>query len=83
MADGNQITLDDIGLNELNANEEAILDLRVAREEAERRTIITALGRSDGNGLRAAEMLGVSRPTLYDPGVTSGRPKLFNPLLIE
>ena len=66
MADGNQITLDDIGLNEPNANEEAILDLRVAREEAERRTIITALGRSDGNVLRAAEMLGVSRPTLYD-----------------
>ncbi len=66
MADGNQITPEDMGLNEARENEEASLDLRLAREEAERRVIITALGRVDGNVLRAAEMLGVSRPTLYD-----------------
>ncbi len=66
MADGNQITLEDIGLGDTKNGEDVVLDLRVAREEAERRVIITALGRVDGNVLRAAEMLGVSRPTLYD-----------------
>jgi len=42
------------------------LDLRTAREAAERQAITTALGRSNGNIVRASEMLGVSRPTLYD-----------------
>ena len=66
MADGNQLTLEDVGLSLPQSEEEGILDLRLAREEAEKRIIITALGRADGNVLRAAEMLGVSRPTLYD-----------------
>ena len=42
------------------------MDLRQARDDAERRAIITALARADGNVVRAAELLGVSRPTLYD-----------------
>ena len=42
------------------------LDIRRVREAAEKRVIITALARADGNILKAAEMLGVSRPTLYD-----------------
>lgn len=66
MADGNQITLEDVGLGEANGTDELVLDLRQAREDAEKRVIITALGRADGNVLRAAEILGVSRPTLYD-----------------
>ncbi|MDR2113232.1 MAG: PEP-CTERM-box response regulator transcription factor [Candidatus Accumulibacter sp.] len=65
MADGNQITQNDIGL-EAAAPEEIVLDLRRAREEAEKRVIIAALGRANGNVLRAAETLGLSRPTLYD-----------------
>jgi len=66
MCDGNQITVDDIGLSG-DANEEnGRLDLRQVREEAEKRVIISALGRADGNVLKAAEILGVSRPTLYD-----------------
>jgi two-component system NtrC family response regulator len=66
MTDGNQITVDDIGLNREENEQEMSLDLRQAREDAEKRIIITALGRADGNVLKAAEMLGVSRPTLYD-----------------
>ncbi len=66
MAEGNQISLEDVGLNQEEGGVEPVLDLRQAREEAEKRVIITALGRADGNVLRAAEILGVSRPTLYD-----------------
>ena len=65
MAEGNQITLDDIGLVSAE-DDESELDLRQARENAERRVIIKTLGRVDGNVLRASEILGVSRPTLYD-----------------
>jgi len=66
MADGNQITLDDVGLGEVQDDQEICLDLRLVRENAEKGVIIAALSRSDGNVLKAAEMLGVSRPTLYD-----------------
>ena len=66
MADGNQITLDDVGLNEVQEDQEICLDLRLVREQAEKGVIIAALARSDGNVLKAAVILGVSRPTLYD-----------------
>ena len=67
MADGNQITADDVGLpTNRDAENSVVLDLRRARDEAERRVIITALARADGNVGKAAELIGVSRPTLYD-----------------
>jgi len=66
MADGNQITAADLGLTGGPTSEKAVLDLRHARDDAERRVIITALARADGNVVKAAELLGVSRPTLYD-----------------
>ncbi len=66
MADGNQITLEDIDLNVVQDDQNMLLDLRQVREDAEKRVIITALGRTDGNVVRTAEMLGISRPTLYD-----------------
>lgn len=67
MADGNQIGSDDLGLKGLaNDQVEDSLDLRLIRDNAERTAIVAALGRVNGNIVKAAELLGVSRPTLYD-----------------
>jgi two-component system NtrC family response regulator len=66
MADGNQITVEDIGLDPVQNEQETSLDLRQLREQVEKRVILTALARADGNVNKAAEMMGVSRPTLYD-----------------
>ena len=66
MADGNQITRDDVGLPASNDALDTSLDLRVIRDQAEKTAILAALGRVNGNVLKAAELLGVSRPTLYD-----------------
>jgi two-component system NtrC family response regulator len=65
MADGPQISLDDLGLRGPKREVEPI-NLRQVREEAERKALVRGLGRMDGNIARAAELLGVSRPTLYD-----------------
>ncbi len=67
MVDSNQITSQDIGLNFPEADDGGrSLDLRTIREKAEKNAIILAMGRVNGNVVKAAEMLGVSRPTLYD-----------------
>jgi len=42
------------------------ISLRAARERMEREMILAAIERQSGNILKAAEDLGVSRPTLYD-----------------
>lgn len=66
MADGAQIARDDIGLNVEQGDSNEFIDLRRVRDDAERRAVVTALGRANGNVVRAAEILGISRPTLYD-----------------
>lgn len=66
MADGTRITQEDIGLFGESTGENNFIDLRKIRDDAERQAIVTALGRTNGNLLKASEMLGISRPTLYD-----------------
>lgn len=66
MADSNVITSEDLGLRQPVATEVSDIDLRKVRDEAEQRAVIAALSRANGNVVKAAEILGVSRPTLYD-----------------
>lgn len=65
MAERNQIQTADLGLAGAEGDAQ-LLNLGAIRERAEREAVVRALGRSNGNITRAAEMLGVSRPTLYD-----------------
>jgi two-component system NtrC family response regulator len=64
MADGAGINAQDVGLTV--GDSDMALNLRQVREEAEKHAVIRVLGRSNGNLSKAAELLGVSRPTLYD-----------------
>ena len=65
MAEGKQVTAADLGLDDTEKQFE-FFNLRAARQQAERRAVTTALAIAGGNLTRAAELLGVTRPTLYD-----------------
>ncbi|VAX13333.1 Response regulatory protein [hydrothermal vent metagenome] len=66
MADGKQITVEDLELKQNNAPNSKTFDLRMIREDAERKAISYALSNVGGKVGPAAELLGISRPTLYD-----------------
>lgn len=65
MTDSNTISVEDLGLEDVGENLDH-LNLRLVREDAERRAVIRVLGRTNNNIARASEILGVSRPSLYD-----------------
>ena len=65
LSDGPVIRAKDLGLEAATSDEQP-LNLREAREAAERREVVRALARVNGNLSKAADLLGVSRPTLYD-----------------
>ena len=65
MADGRTLSGADLDLPGPASGEPA-LNLRAAREGADRLAIRQALARTDHNISGAAKLLGVSRPTLYD-----------------
>jgi len=65
MAEGKHITSDDLGLSSDDA-EADILNLREVRKVAESQAIKRSLAHASGNISKAAKMLGITRPTLYD-----------------
>jgi two-component system NtrC family response regulator len=67
MADGKAVTAADLDLPAAGASAEALpINLRSAREAADRKVIRQAMSRADNNISSAAKLLGISRPTLYD-----------------
>ena len=64
MGEGKLVTASDLDLTP--AGEAIELNLRAAREAADRRAIGRALAQADGNISGASRLLGISRPTLYD-----------------
>jgi two-component system, NtrC family, response regulator len=64
MAEGKFVTARDLGLV-INSTPPS-LNLRVVRQKAETLAIRQALTRTGGNVSKAAEVLGITRPTLYD-----------------
>ena len=68
MSEGKMVTADDLDLACATGGEESeiAINLRAAREVADRRAIRQAMNRTDNNISSAAKLLGISRPTLYD-----------------
>ena len=65
MAEGAVVTAHDLGLQDPGEDPE-FLNLRAARQRAEAQAVRQSLAVARGNLSRAAELLGITRPTLYD-----------------
>jgi len=65
MSEGPMLTADDLNLKE-TVEGALLFNLKEVRTRAERQAIQQALSITNGNVSKTAELLGVSRPTLYD-----------------
>jgi len=65
MAEGRHVSPADLELTD-GTDAAEIITLKQARETAEREVVMNAMQRSNGKISRAAEDLGISRPTLYE-----------------
>jgi two-component system NtrC family response regulator len=65
MAEGSRLSAADLDLVD-KPTETELLNLKAAREIADRKAIRLALARTENNISNAAKLLGVSRPTFYD-----------------
>jgi two-component system NtrC family response regulator len=65
VAEGPFVTAADLGLATAEGGP-CILNLKEVRARAERQAVIQALQTTAGNIARASELLGITRPTLYD-----------------
>ena len=65
MTEGKLVSADDLGLGEVES-EDLMLNLREVREQAEKGAVLRALIQTENNMSKAAKLLGISRPTLYD-----------------
>ncbi len=66
MAEGSLISADDMDLSAPEAQAAETLNLRQVRDDAERKAVQRALLQADHKISQAADLLGISRPTLYD-----------------
>ena len=67
MTEGKLVTAEDLSLEvKAGESEAAIVPLREVRQRAETEAVQRALAVTGGNVSKAAELLGVTRPTLYD-----------------
>lgn len=65
MTEGKFVSVDDLQFDLID-DDDRLLNLKAAREAADRRAIGRAIARTEGNISNAAKLLGISRPTLYD-----------------
>ena len=66
MSEGKLVSAEDLSLEVPPDAEAEILPLREVRQRAETAAVQRALAIAGGNVSKAAELLGVTRPTLYD-----------------
>ena len=66
MAEGKFVSASDLEIDEEDHEDALTINLKAARELADRKAIRRAISRTEGNISSAAKLLGISRPTLYD-----------------
>jgi two-component system NtrC family response regulator len=66
MADTQLVNAEDMEFEEVDTSESQPFNLREVRDEAELRAVQRAMSQTEGNISRTAELLGITRPTLYN-----------------